>query len=37
MLAIMEHERWRATKIYNGWRAGPEHIENAKINPFAVR
>ncbi len=34
MLAIMEHERWRATKIYNGWRAGPEHIENAKINPL---
>ena len=37
LLAIMEHERWRANKIFDGWRAGPEHIENAKINPFAVR
>lgn len=36
-LAIMEHERWRANKIFDGWRAGPEHIDNAKINPFAVR
>ncbi|MBD3646724.1 MAG: hypothetical protein HUJ31_04560, partial [Pseudomonadales bacterium] len=30
----MEHRRWRANKIYEGWREGSERIEEAKINPL---
>lgn len=35
-LARMEHARWQASKIYEGWREGSERIEGAKITPFAV-
>lgn len=35
-LARMEHERWHANKIYEGWKGGSERIEGAKINPFNV-
>lgn len=36
LLAVMEHERWRANKLFDGWRAGPEHTDVAKVNPHAV-
>jgi len=36
MLARMEHERWKSCKILEQWRAGPERIEGAKINPYAI-
>lgn len=35
-LARMEHERWRANKLYEGWKKGDERIEGAKINPYTV-
>lgn len=35
-LAGMEHNRWRANKIYAGWRQGNKRIEGARINPFNV-
>ena len=35
-LARMEHERWRANKIFAGWRQGDKRIEGARINPFNV-
>lgn len=36
VIARMEHDRWRANKIYEGWRQGTERIEGAKVNPFNV-
>lgn len=36
LLAAMEHDRWHANKSFEGWKAGPERIESAKVNPFAV-
>ncbi len=36
-LARIEHARWRANKVYEGWREGSERIEGAKINPMSVR
>lgn len=36
LLARMEHNRWRANKILEGWRAGADRIEGAKITPYAV-
>lgn len=36
LLARMEHNRWRANKIFEGWRPGPDRIEGAKITPYAV-
>jgi hypothetical protein len=35
-LARMEHDRWRANKIFEGWRPGAQRVEGAKINPFTV-
>jgi len=36
MLAKMEHDRWTSDKTLKQWRPGPERIEGAKINPYAV-
>jgi|TARA_Y100000310_G_scaffold296320_1_gene328489 hypothetical protein len=36
MLAKMEHDRWMSNKVLDQWRAGPERIEGARINPLAV-
>lgn len=36
MLAKMEHDRWHSNKTLDQWRPGPERIEGAKINPFAI-
>lgn len=36
-LARMEHARWYVNKIYEGYKAGPERIEAARVNPFAKR
>jgi hypothetical protein len=36
LLARMEHERWKSDKVLRQWRSGPERIEGAKINPYAV-
>lgn len=35
-IARMEHERWLANKIFEGWRRGLERIEGARVNPFSV-
>ena len=35
-LARMEHDRWRANKIFAGWRQGAQRMEGARVNPFAV-
>lgn len=32
-LAIMEHRRYQAQKIFNGWSAGDERTESARVNP----
>ena len=35
-LARMEHNRWMSNKLLDQWRAGPERIEGARINPLAI-
>lgn len=34
LLARMEHNRWRANKIFEGWSKGEFRIEGARVNPF---
>lgn len=35
-LARMEQERWRGNLLFEGWKSGPDRIESAKVNPYAV-
>lgn len=36
LLAVMDFERWFASKKNDGWVYGPEKVEDAKINPNMV-
>jgi ppGpp synthetase/RelA/SpoT-type nucleotidyltranferase len=35
LLAILEHARWNAERLLEGWRYGPKDIAN-KLNPYLV-
>jgi len=36
LLAKMEHNRWKTNKMFEDWKAGPERIEGARVNPYAI-
>ncbi len=36
ILSRMEHDRWMAEKLKNGWKFGPQRDDNLKLHPSLV-